>query len=304
MPLVAGLTGTSGAPRVLEGHTRLRVHTPPHWVALGTLNDLVYYMNDNFSPDGNPIVGQIAFGAVERDALTGKGRRAYTNLTDGSRSVVYLGDYVFVTGGDRQGIRRLDAEWKNPSGYVNPNGTNPESVATDGNWLFANNDVSLSVIHAYTVKHHAERFELQEQWQCDLGGGRVRGISYDDSGHLYLSNGATTAGDERRIFAVRASDGTATDLGVDVPGEADVFGVTRHHMDGRDYLLVVDALNLHVWPMADDVTLADEVPDTHPVKDLGVLPALRGVSANSNRLYLAFARCMAAFELSTSPAGE
>ena len=280
----------------------LAILVPRVWAFSRGPGPCVYYMDNNFSPAGNPMVGQIGYGASERDAETGLNLSVYTNFVDGARSALVLGDYVFLTGGDCQGIRRLGRDWRSPTGYVNP-GTDPESIATDGRWLFANNDRERALVHAYSVRNQLASFGLDEQWRCDLGRGRVRGVSYGGNGYLYVCVGAY--GSDRSVLAIRTDDGKAFDTGVDAPGDDEVFGVIRHSLAGRPFLLAVGSHALHLWEMADDLSLKQGEPDSYSCEALGIAPWMRGASARGNLLFISFDRYMACFKLAVdTPSGS
>ena len=287
---------------VPETPCRLRILTPSEWHTKGLPHASVcYYLNDSFSRAGHPLVGQRGCGALEMDQRTGRIVRMAVIRPHGARSVLVLGGRHFASGGDRDGVVRLDEDWQDVTAYVNP-GNDLESITTDGKWLFTNNDVQRGFVHAYRVENAEESFSLHEQWRCDLGGGRVRGLSYGGNGYLYCSIGAD--GPDRSVFALRTEDGAAVDVGVDVPGVKVVYGVLRHSLGGSDFLLAADTGNLYVWTMDGDTGVAEGPPDTYPSSTLGLDNPIYGLSALGDRLFLSNGPAVACFRLGVAGGDE
>jgi len=215
-----------------------------------------YYLDGNIDA-GGVLVGQINYG-VRHVAPDGTPLHAVPLGSDTAKSIVRLGDYYYVSGDDSQGIGRLDATganaWNASSwvGFVNPLGTGPEAIATNGSLLFANDDGTQNRIHAYAVTNQPGSFSLTEQWAVDLPDGhRVRGISYDaDSGYLYMHNGGDSAG--TTLYAIDAATGTAFDMGMHA-GEPRVYQVLRR---GDELLVFGTSDNLSVYDLVNDTTIA------------------------------------------------
>ena len=215
-----------------------------------------YYLDGN-TDAGGVLVGQIGYG-VRHVAPDGTQLHAPLPINPGAKSMVRLGDYYYVSGDNAQGIGRLDATganaWNAASwvGFVNPLGTGPEAIASDGSRLFTNDDATNSRIHAFAVTNTATSFSLTEQWAVDLPDGhRVRGISYDpDSGYLYMHNGGDSAG--TTLYAIDATAGTAVNMGTHA-GEPRVYQVLRR---GSELLVFGTSDNLTVYDLLDDTTIA------------------------------------------------
>ena len=231
------------------------------WTAQPGSTSSIYYLNNNLDA-GGVLAGQIGYGVRHYDA---DGTQLHTvNLgSDTSKSAVRLGDYYFVTGANSQGIGRLDATganaWNASSwvGFVNPGSTGPESIVTDGSWLFTNNDGIQNRIHAYSVSNAAGSFTLTEQWHVDLpAGGRVRGMSYDPgSGFIYVHNGG--------------GDGlTYTDLYAISVGTQEVYNMGTHNEPGatggttRTYEVLRYGGELLTVGLSDMLSVYDVVGDT------------------------------------------
>ena len=296
---VAGLMQVAVADRELGGRSGLVLRVPPAWLARGAGGSSCYYPNGNFTVDGKVLAGQVDLGPIAWDPATGGRPAAYDNGPDGAKSVVQLGGRFFLAGDDGQGVRRLDPGWQSPTPYFNPDGRGPESITTDGESLFANDDRNPAWVHSYSVANAPGFFHLKERWVCDLGAGRVRGISYGGNGYLYCSVGAR--GDDRSVFAIRTSDGTATDMAIDVPGNGQVYGVIRHELEGSTFLLAVDLDALYVWRLASDTRVEDATPDSHSRLVFGLTGPLYGLSARDDRLFLATGEGMACLMLSLKP---
>ena len=176
----------------------------------------------------------------------------------GAKSLVRLGDYYFITDDDGKGIARFDATgenaWDSASWVapVNPDEIGPESICTDGKWLFTNNDVNMHHVHAFSVSNEEDSFTLAEEWKAKLPNGhRVRGISYDaKSGCLYMHNGGdgTYVDGGTTLYAVDATDGTVHEMGTHAD-EPRVYQVLRH---GKQLLVFGTSGKLSVYDLTDD----------------------------------------------------
>jgi len=227
-----------------------------------------YYLNNNVDA-GGVLVGQIDFGGRWIDCKGKELKSLKTNTTPpllpsgGAKCLVRLGDYYFITDDDAKGIARFDATgdyaWDSHSWVapVNPGGIGPESICTDGKWLFTNDDAHQDHIYAFSVTNQDSSFTLTEQWKAVLPDGhRVRGLSYDaSSGYLYLHNGGdgTQDGGGTTLYAIDASDGTVHRMGSH-KGEPRVYQVLRH---GRQLLVLGTSGKLSVYNLTNDTTVGN-----------------------------------------------
>ena len=264
-----------------------------------------YYLNNN-TDNGGVLVGQISFGGrwIDRDG-TELDSLATTGLlpNGGAKSLLRLGDYYYITNQDG-GIGRFDATgtdaWSGtswapdpPPSAVDPGGTAPESIVTDGTWLFANDDGSRDHIHAYSVVNAAANFILTEEWDAALPDGhRVRGLSYHPgSGYLYMHNGGDSAG--TTLYAIDASDGTVTSMGTHA-GEPLVYQVLRR---GDELLVFGTSDMLSVYELTSDTTIGGLKQQI----DLG-LGDIYGAAIINDYLFVASAGSkLSAFQLVPEP---
>jgi hypothetical protein len=176
-----------------------------------------YYLNNNFDGPG-VLIGQIQFGARQYDSSGNQLHLLATaGVMPGAKSLLRIGNYYYISN-EVGGIARFDATganaWSAASlvSVINPGEIGPESLATDGTYLYTNDDTTLNRIHAYTV---SDPFGLTEAWSVDLpDGGRVRGLTYDPaSGYLYMHNGGANGVTYNDLYAVNVSTHQAVKIG-------------------------------------------------------------------------------------------
>lgn len=229
----------------------------------------LYYLNNNVD-DGKLLVGHIGFGARWID-LKGKEikslKTSKTSTTPpllpsgGAKALVRLGDYYFITDNNAKGIARFDAigakAWDSTSWVapVNPGEIGPESICTDGEWLFTNDDVDQNFIHAFSVTNEDDSFTLTEEWKAELPDAhRVRGITHDaKSGFLYMHNGGdgTYTDGGTTLYAIKASDGTVHKMGTHAD-EPLVYQVLRH---GNELLVFGTSNKISVYTLTNDTAV-------------------------------------------------
>ena len=277
----------------------------PEWTyAPGGSN--FYYLNGNVD-GGTVLAGQISYGGrqVDRDGNQSNSLATSGLLPNGgAKSLARIGDYYFITNQDG-GVGRFDAtgpnawnsaSWAPPSppSVVDPGATSPESITTDGTWLFANSDANRDHIYGYSVANTATDFTLTQQWDATLPGGhRVRGLTYDaDSGFLYMHNGGDSAG--TTLYAIDASDGTVYDMGTH-SGEPRVYEVLRY---GDELLVFGTSDNMTVYDLANDTTIGAMTQQTN----LGV-GDIYGAAVHGDTLFVAHAgSSLSGFAIAPEPA--
>ncbi len=285
--LAAGLVGLMvSAARGADFHVGPRL-----WV--NTTQTYTYYLHNNFNTNGNLMSCYLNNGPVEFDKLTGDTVHAITNVT--TKSSMALGGYIFSSGPqatDASFVRRMDTDWDTNSIVtfmaVDENGSNvgPSSICTDGTNLYtcsyyAAVTTNRHVVNAYSVANEAGSFTLTHLWSTPLGtSGIVRGFGYAN-GYLYASPAG--GGSPRRLYAIKAADGTATDLGVEVPGSGSVYDVVRQ----GNLLIVAAAADLFVWDMTSDTSVDADSVDQYGTALFGAGHSVYGVSFDGVRLYLA-----------------
>jgi len=216
----------------------------------------IYYSDNNLTASGNFLVGAIEYGPVEISSEDGSVVNSYDLGGTGAKSALQLGSYIYVSGGNAEGIARLDAgTWSNLTAVVSPTnaaggGSGCESICTDGTLLFGNDDFAQSNIHAWAINNSTGSFTATLQWTVSLPAGRIRAFSYAN-GYLYACANGNGGSDDRGIYAVRVSDRTVTHLGVDVPGTDRGYGTIR----SGNLLMSLTRSNVYVWDLAGNVTV-------------------------------------------------
>jgi len=215
-----------------------------------------------------PNTSSIYYGGAVKDHQFYTGQMGYGpqvwdnegNLTNGSvtnsasKCSVPLGSYVFFSHTDAGGIYRIDSDFQTDLvGPVNPSGTGPEALATDGTYLYANNDISRGYIHKYAVSNEVGGFTLTEVWTAQTGLTRIRGLNYHN-GKLYAVDAATNGtdvvevdaqtGDVTTLFALPSASGKSYYQAVRSGNRIYVVGTTTdaqlyvYETDGTDWKAV------------------------------------------------------------------
>jgi hypothetical protein len=225
----------------------------------------LYYLNNNFDSDGNLLLGNIAAipfagGGPVAFSRTGEVARTYNNGDDGAKSAVQIGDFLYFTGDDRQGLARVPVDtWTGPASALL--GSTMESITTDGAQIFANDDDTRDEVRRYAVEEGANGVYLVLKQHRSLGG-RIRGLSYFDASasvagdeYVYASTGAE-AGAPRKVHAltadqlevVRVRDTEGKDLVI--PGDAPVYQtVVAAGPGGLVTLAVATVDRIYLYPM-------------------------------------------------------
>lgn len=284
--LTAGLVGL-----MVSGARGADFHIGPRlWV--NTTQTYSYYLHNNFNTNGNLMSCYLNNGPVEFDKVTGDTLHAITNVN--TKSSMVLGGYIFSAGPQSTAsvVRRMNPDWDTNSIVtymaVDEKGSNvgPSSVCTDGTNIYtcsyyASVPTNKHCINAYSVLNEESSFTLTHLWSTPLGtNGLVRGFGYAN-GYLYASPAG--GGSPRRIYAVKVSDGTATDLGIEVPGSGSIYDVVRQ----GNLLIVAAAADLFVWDMTSDTSVDADSLDQYGVELFGAGHSVYGVSYDGVRLYLA-----------------
>ncbi|MDJ1169904.1 Ig-like domain-containing protein [Roseofilum sp. BLCC_M154] len=301
-------------------------NTTAQWTVNTPIGNNNHYLNNNFSAAGNPLAGTIDGGPVEYRAADGTVVNSYNNniptLLDGAKSALEFGSYIFFTGDNAQGIRRIDNDWSsNVTGYQ-ATAEQTESITTDGTYIYGNNDVNRDQIIQWSVTNNPGDFSLTQQWAQDVGtGGRFRGISYFDHGsgndYIYASDGgASGTGD--KIWAFDADTGNATAVNfngtdITVPGTDLVYQAIVHEVGGRKLLMAATTSELHVWDMLSPTTTISATPtetytiagpNPNQLRDSSANPlgaGFLGASATGSQLFLGHGSQVLAYELAATP---
>ncbi|MDJ1179647.1 Ig-like domain-containing protein, partial [Roseofilum sp. BLCC_M91] len=294
-------------------------NTTAQWMTNSPIGNNNHYLNNNFSTAGNPFAGTIDGGPVEYRASDGVVVNSYNNFGDGAKSALELGSYIFFTGDDTQGIRRIDNDWSSNLTTYQATTEKTESITTDGTSIYGNDDVNRDQIIKWSVTNNPTSFTLTQQWQQDVGtGGRFRGISYFDHGsgddYIYASDGGNTTGDN--IFAFDADLGTATavnfnNTAITVPGTDLVYQAIAHEVGGRKLLMAATTSELHVWDMLSPTTTISATPTetytiaagTNQLLDNGgsaLGAGFLGASARGSQLFLGHGSQVLAYELAAT----
>ncbi|MDJ1183967.1 Calx-beta domain-containing protein [Roseofilum casamattae] len=296
-------------------------NTTAQWTVNTPLGNNNFYLNNNFSSAGNPLAGAIDGGPVEYQASNGTTVNSYNNGTDGAKSALELGIYIFFAGDDTQGIRRIDNDWSsNLTGYQGT-AEQTESITTDGTSIYGNNDVNRDQIIKWSVTNNTGSFSLAQQWAQDVGtGGRFRGISYFDHGsgddYIYASDGGTNGASDK-VWAFDADTGSATAVNfggtdITVPGTDLVYQAIAHEYDGRTTLIAVTTNEVHVWDLNTPTTVSSLAPQETYTLSSGSNQLLNtsatalsgnfyGAGAKNNQFFLLHGSQVSAYELAPTP---
>ncbi|MDB9519100.1 Calx-beta domain-containing protein [Roseofilum reptotaenium CS-1145] len=301
------------------------------WTATTPFGNNNHYLNNNFSAAGNPLAGAIDGGPVEYNASNGTVVDRYNTFGDGAKSALELGSYIFFTGDDAQGIRRIDNDWTLPLTSYQATTEQTESITTDGTYIYGNDDVNRDRIIKWSVTSNPTDFSLTQQWAQDVGtGGRFRGISYFDHSaaagdeYIYASDGGGDGGFAERIWAFNADSGTHTAVNfggtdITVPGTSPgtsspdrVYQAIVHEYDGRKTLIAVTLNAVHVWDMDSPTTVTAATPTETYTLGTGSNQLLNnsstalggdfyGAGARNDQLFLLHGTQVSAYQLAQIP---
>lgn len=168
-----------------------------------------------------------------------------------SKCSLPIGNYIFFGGDNGQGIYRVDADWTtDPTGPVNPGGTSPEAFATDGTYLYANDDTDQGVLHKYAIDNPVGSFTLTEVLAATTGLTRIRGFSHH-KGKLYAADASGT-----QVVEVDTTTGSVSNL-FTLPGSSYqvVRSGDRMFAIGSTYLRVYDTDGAGNWTSVGDYSL-------------------------------------------------
>ncbi len=301
---------------------------------VGQATHNLYYLNNNFSPSGNPLAGQLnpfpfaADGGPMEFGTTLPYLNWFDTETDlsgqeAAKSACMLGGKIFFTGDDAQGIRRMD-DWAgtNLSGFAVPINPGTESICTDGTYLYGNDDVTRNRIFKWSPTLAGPLLlTIQAGFPVNVGaaGGRIRGISWYDwsaaagDEYIYVSNGGDV-GAFRDVFAVNTTTGAVSQIqdvlgnNITVPGAEAVYGVIVWRSGSCSYLIAVTGggVNgyLYVWQLSNAAQVYTATPQTLDKIALG-LGAFNGdyfgVSAQNTNLWLINADKLYSYTISPLP---
>ena len=296
-------------------------NTTAQWTATTPIGNNNHYLNNNFSTAGNPLAGAIDGGPVEYRASDGAVINSYNNGADGAKSALELGSYIFFTGDDTQGIRRIDNDWSSNVTTYQATAKQTESITTDGTYLYGNDDVNRDRIIKWSVTNNPTDFSLTQQWAEDVvTGGRFRGISYFDHGsgddYIYASDGGASGASDK-IWAFDADTGSATAVNfggtdITVPGTDLVYQAIAHEYDGRKTLIAVTTNELHIWDMDTPTTVTALTPTETYTRGAGSNQLLsnspsalsgdfHGAGAKNDQFFLLHGTQVSAYQLAQTP---
>lgn len=237
---------------------------------IGVGNYNLYYGGGVFN--GNFYTGQINYGPLEYSSTQTAGTALVNEYNisgtsgygSGAKTSVLIGAYIFCSGiGDAPGINRLDSSWGNPypavgSPRIDPAGTHPEALATDGTHLFTNNDIARNNIHKYSITNDTSSFSLSEDnsWTITEAT-RFRALSYYNDGTndlIYVVDYHNNDADGNGIYEINVTADSYTRLGTHAGSDA--YQVIRYN----DELLVVgldDMLSVYDYDNLSNSTAYD-----------------------------------------------
>jgi len=230
----------------------------------------IYYFGGVF--DGTAYVGQNMVGGQQ----WGDEQKNGTALLNGTpvtyahgKCCLPLGGYIYMTGSSG-GLYRA-ADWKGTGGIpkITAPGSPeplPESLATDGTYLFSNDGQSANYnkIHKWIVDHAAGTITEAPGWPITIGSlsgstvTRFRGISYYN-GKIYTTN-FKDAGDHA-IYEIDATTGAYTVLATAprFSGGDNTYQCVRYgnqiFLVGLDCKLSTYQLNDSTWSLTSSVDL-------------------------------------------------
>jgi len=251
----------------------------------------VYYSDDNLSADGNFLIGVIGYGPREISIDDGSVVNGYDNTADGTaKSAIQLGAYIFFTGASGEGLARLDSSWSSRTAYVNPTnalgvGSLCESIATDGTLVFGNDDNYQTNIHAWAISNGATDFTADLQWTATIPGtstARIRAFSYDASGYIYVCGNGNGNADDRDVYAIRVSDQSVIDMGIDVPGTDKGYGIVRE----GNTLIALTRSAIYVWNLTSSTSADPASVDTYTSAQLSGGASMYSLSYSEGRLLI------------------
>jgi len=178
-----------------------------------------------------------------------------------SKSSVPLGPYVFFSNCEG-GVYRINSDWQTDLvGPIDP-GPGPETLATDGEHLYTNDDNIRGLIHKYKVSNEEGNFTLAEIWAATTGVARVRGLSYHN-GKLYAADYGGTS-----LIEVDAETGVSTTI-ITLPANGSYQAVrsgNRIYVVGTDDHLRVYETDGNSWKDAGSHNLG--LGDLYGISDV------------------------------------
>ncbi len=265
------------------------------WV--NTNESYTYFLNNNFNTNGNLMCSYLgnatSGGPREYDSTTGNLVNCASNGQ--TKFSLRFEGYIFHSGPMTDGgcyVKRINPDWDTNSIVTfmakDAAGSNvgPASICSDGTNFYTDNyyaevRTNMHYVHAYSVSNSPVSFSLTRLWSAPLGtNGYIRSFGCY-GGYIYASPGGK-AGYSRRIYAVKTADGTVTDTGVDVPGEAVIYSMVR-----KDNLLFAStATNLYVWDMTSDTNIDAGSVDAYSKAALNGCSEIIGVAYDGNKMYV------------------
>ena len=191
------------------------------WTEVSPGGGNVYYSGGVF--DGQFYAGHISVGPQAWNSMQTAGTALAhefddtTGLPHAAKSATLLNGKVYYTGGDSNFVSRVDNDWVSnvASISLSDHSIIPESITSDGTFLYTNDDAARGNILKWQVVGNS----LNLVATYSTGAGRIRSISYYD-GKLYAADHNGTS-----VYEVDIASGAVATIGTTHTG---AYQVTRY----------------------------------------------------------------------------
>ena len=242
----------------IAGSTFAGLPAPPKrmWIETMAGESNGFYGGGSF--DGVYYFGQIGT-AAKAYAAEQTGGTAFVGGDDGypARCATKVGDYIFAAMAEDTGIRRLDADWTNPTATVATDGYGggAGALATDGTYIYvcelSDEESARDTITKYSITNAADSFTLTKVssislLDLDIYDGGFAGISYWD-GKVYATDvSMQMTHNPASVYELDFDAGTIVEIG-QVP-DGYIYQTVRY----GDTMLCGGLENLFVFDIVDD----------------------------------------------------